>query len=217
MSILKMTLVTAAAAALLATAAGAQDYYGGGSAGDLNYEFGGIEPEATRLERASFEPIAKVAAAKRVVRRISWRDPFNSMYAPNITLEKMPSGEVTYTVTGNFGKISKTGKITTEQWKEILAAESAIAAAPKKQKVAVKELCHSNRMVIETSDANGKTRRRDTAICNGPGDTEALLYTYKVADIVVTQMDKCGNWSPQRDPWWSLQNCVSPRRRRGAD
>jgi hypothetical protein len=206
MSIFKKALAIGASVVLMATAAEAEEY-----------EFGGIEPENIRLERSSFEPIAQVAAAKRVVRRISWRDPFGSLYAPSVTLEKTPSGEVTFTVTGNYGKIKETGTITGEQWADILASEQALAPPPRNQRIS-NELCHSNRLVIETSDADGKSRRRDASICGGPGDTNALLYTYKVADAVVLTMDKCARFAAKtRDPWWSLQNCVSPPRRRGAD
>jgi len=177
----------------------------------------GFESEDARLERSSFQPIGEVAAAKRVVRRVTYRDPFASPYAPAVALEKSASGEITFTVTAAGGKVKETGVVTPTEWAELTAMGSALAPPKPMSARAKTEVCHAKLLVIETAEG-GKAKRRNASMCGGEGDYKAMAYAYKVAEIAVSKIAKCEKFiSDTREPSWTLAECIKPPRRRGAD
>jgi len=165
--------------------------------------------EEGRLATASFEPIAAVAQAGRVVRRVTYRDPFAQPFMPNIILEKK-GDDYTFTVTAMSGKIRHEGKISEAEWNSVVVLDPALK--PRKAAVtkARTEICHSKQMVIEATD-KGKTLRREASVCGGDADNAAVLYSYRVAEIAVRHIGACAGFIESgREFSWSLGECFRP-------
>jgi len=166
--------------------------------------------EDERLAVASFEPITKVVADRRNVRRVTYRDPFAQPHMPNIVLEKTATGEYTYKVTTLRGTVKHEGKITAEEWNSVVSLDRALRSRPRVVK-AKAEICYSKTMVIEAT-ADGKAVRREASVCGGPEDTAAVLYAYKVAEVAVNHIGACrGFIESGREASWSLGECLRPR------
>jgi len=163
--------------------------------------------EAARLSRSGFEPLAKIAKEKRTLRRVSYLDPFNTGAMPGVSIEKLPSGDVTLSLTANHGKAKEVVKISQDDWNSLVKLDREAFMRPKNRMTPAeaKLICHSDSIVIEIADA-GKTRRRDASHCKK--DTEAMLYGYAVAAIAVENIPYCREYkAPDREPSAQLTEC----------
>jgi len=164
--------------------------------------------EAGRLKRSGFEPLAMIAKEKRTVRRVSYLDPFHSAAMPGVSIEKQADGEIVLNLTANRGKLKERVKITQAEWDDLVALDSQAFEKPKNPltQAETKEMCHSDSIVIETSDA-GNTRRRDASHCMR--ETEAMLYGYKVAEIAVKNIEYCREYqASDREASAQLVECL---------
>jgi len=164
------------------------------------------ELEPVRLAQTGFEPIDKVAAAGRTVRRASFADIYGEDGIPGVVMEKMANGEVQLTVTSNFNRVIDKAVLKPEAWALVVANDKALAA-PRKA-VRPSDICMGSSFVIETTD-KGKAKRRDAAVCNGAADTAAIEYARNLAMIAATSIPRCaGHIEHTRDPSWYLRDCL---------
>jgi hypothetical protein len=164
------------------------------------------ELEAARLADTGFETIDKVAAEGRTVRRVTYADIYGEDGIPGVVMEKMANGEVHITVTSNYNRVVDKAVLKPEAWNLVDSVDKDLAA-PRKTPVAT-EICIGSSMVIEATD-NGKVRRRDAAVCNGPADAAALDYGRTMAMIAATSIPRCaGHIEHTRDPSWYLRDCL---------
>jgi len=164
--------------------------------------------EAGRLKRSGFEPLSKIAQDKRTLRRVSYLDPFHSSAMPGVSIEKRANGEIILSLTANRGKVKEQVMITQAEWDELVAMDQQAFMPPKNPltPAEAQEMCHSDSIVIETSDG-GTVRRRDASHC--ARETEAMLFGYKVAQIAVNNIEYCREYNvPDREGSAQLIECL---------
>jgi hypothetical protein len=165
------------------------------------------ELEPVRLAEAGFEPIDKVAAEGRTVRRASYADIYGEDGAPGVLLEKMADGEVRLTVTSMKGTVVDRAILKPEAWSKVTERDAKGLAARGKLNVS-DEICMGSTVVIETAEA-GKSRRRDAAVCNGAADLAAMEYARNLAYVAITSIPRCSGYIEHtREASWTLRDCL---------
>lgn len=166
---------------------------------------------------AGFQPLAKVAAAKRTVRRVLFQDPYLMLPVPGIELERHGDGRATLRVIGP-GTSGPTMVLPGPAWGRLLALEPGVFFSrcyvpwePRKLTDPTPPpppTCHGVLVRFDAAD-DGEQRSASWGACGGGKDDPKLAYAAEVARLAVTSRPACS--VNGAEPLSSFIRCFTPK------
>jgi hypothetical protein len=175
--------------------------------------------EDSLFAEQGFEPLSRVAAEGRVVRRTLLSDPYMILPVPGVEIEKKPDGQLILRVIGR-GVATHEAKLDASQWERLAKLEAGTfpertyvpwepvppgAATPPPPPPPI---CHG--WIVRFGAAeSGRRRNGSWSVCGGAEADLEFAYAAEVARLAVATAPAC-SFEP-KNPFWSFSTCFSPK------
>jgi hypothetical protein len=174
--------------------------------------------ECQRLAEAGWSTANVVAAERREVRRVSFRDGRLTFRIPAVALERRRDGTVHVNMSASGLAGRRTAEVPQDLWAQTAAFHALVQGKVERrtwQQGDPLPLMHCTTAVLEEAQSR-KVKRREVSECE-LADKDALRMAYRIAAIAVTYIPECrvaqgetesANPPPAEDwPVWTLLKC----------